>query len=64
MITDKHENASNTITVDGITFKTSGNIVFSDPEENPYFLAQSSLLEKIDGLLENGMQQFLKKLKT
>jgi hypothetical protein len=59
---DNEKPATTIITVDGVTFKTSGNIVFSDPEENPFHLAQSSLLEKIDGYLENGMQQFLKKV--
>ncbi|MFC1540724.1 hypothetical protein ACFL37_00380 [Candidatus Margulisiibacteriota bacterium] len=64
MYNQDNENPSNTITVDGVTFKTSGNIVFSDDEESPYYLAQSSLLEQFDGYLENGMQQFLKKIMT
>lgn len=61
---DDGSRATNIITVEGVIFKTSGNIVFSDTEENPFYLAQSSLLEKIDGCLENGMQQLLQKLST
>jgi hypothetical protein len=62
MIVKDMEKKSNSITIDGVTFKTSGNIVFSDDEDNPFYLAQSSLLEQFDGYLENGMQQFLKKI--
>ncbi|NQT29654.1 MAG: hypothetical protein HQ596_03690 [Candidatus Saganbacteria bacterium] len=51
----------NKITVDGLTFKTEGNIVFSDVDENPFHLAQSPLLDDMDSLLENGMALFLKK---
>lgn len=58
----KTEN-KNTITVDGITFKTSGNIVFSDSTENEFLLAQNSQLDKMENLLENGMQTLLKKIK-
>lgn len=56
--------SSNKITLDGVTFKTSGNILFTDSEDNPFCLAQSALLEKMDGFLEHGMQILFKKLKA
>jgi len=62
MTQHKTEN-NNTITVEGITFKTSGNIVFSDSTESEYLLAQNSQLDKMENLLENGMHTLLKKLK-
>lgn len=63
MAIDKNNKASDTITLNGVTFKTGGNIVFKDLDESPFYLAQSSLLEKMDGFLEHGMQLFLKKIK-
>ncbi len=54
----------NKLTLDGITYKTSGNIVFSDPEESPFHLAQSALLDQMDDFVEHGMQTLLKKIKS
>ncbi len=56
--------AQNKITLEGVTYKTSGNIVFDKDEDAPYCLAQSSLLKQMDNLLENGMQSLIKKIKT
>lgn len=64
MLKENADKSKNSITLDGITFKTSGNIMFSDPQEIPYHLAQSKLLEKMDGMLEHGMQTLLKKIKS
>ncbi|MFH1541491.1 MAG: hypothetical protein ABIE84_00170 [bacterium] len=52
---------TNTLTVDGVTYKTSGNIVFEADTENPFIMAQSTILEKLDCFIENGMRQLLKK---
>jgi hypothetical protein len=57
------EEVTNSLTLNGVTFKTSGNIVFESPEESPYVIAESPLLEKMDGILENGLQMLLKRLK-
>ena len=59
-----NEKSLNIITIDGVTFKTEGNITFSDSEEDRYYLAQGSQLEKMQGMLEHGMQMLLKKIKT
>lgn len=56
--------AQNKITLEGVIYKTSGNIVFDKDEDAPYHLAQSSLLEQMDNLLENGMRSLIKKIKT
>ena len=64
MLKDNMDKPQNKLTLDGITFKTSGNILFKDSDDNPFLLAQSPLLEKMDGFLEHGMQLFLKKIKT
>ena len=64
MLKDNTDNSQNKLTLDGITFKTSGNILFKNSDENPFLLAQSPLLEKMDGFLEHGMQLLLKKIKT
>jgi hypothetical protein len=61
MLMDFEKLASNVLTLDGIVFKTSGNILFSDSEEGSYYLAQNSRLEKIEGLTENGMNTLMKK---
>ena len=61
MHTENKEQASNTILIEGVTYKTSGNILFADSEEKSYFLAQSDLLENMNTLLENGIHGFLKK---
>ena len=53
----------NTIVVDGVIFRTGGNILFGDPAETPYYLAEGSKLEKIEGIVEHGWQTLLKKLK-
>lgn len=57
------ENPNNILILDGITFKTSGNIVFEEGEAS-YYLAESPLLEKIDGIMEHGLQTLLRKLKS
>ena len=64
MAKDKKNKTPDTLTINGVTFKTSGNIVFKDQEDSPFYLAQSSMLENFDGFLENGMQLFLKKIDT
>ncbi|OGB87719.1 hypothetical protein A3H09_00165 [Candidatus Falkowbacteria bacterium RIFCSPLOWO2_12_FULL_45_13] len=55
------EQTSNTITIEGVIYKTSGNILFAGSEEKSFFLAQSDLLENMNTLLENGIHSFLKK---
>ena len=64
MIMKEADSTSNIITLEGVTFKTSGNIIFQDAEEASYFLAQSSVLEKMEGVLEHGLQILLRKAKT
>lgn len=64
MVKDNTPKSQNKITLDGVTYKTSGNILFDDPNETPFHHAQSALLEKMDGFVEHGMQTLLKKLKT
>lgn len=61
MQNDTTDGRSNIITLNGITFKTNGNILFSDCDESPFHLAQSPLLKTLDGILEHGMQMLLKK---
>jgi len=60
-----NENCTTSITVNGILYRTGGNILFT---EDHYFLAESPLLDKIDkavehGILENGMQALLNKIR-
>ena len=64
MAKDKIDKAPNKITLNGITFKTKGNIIFGDSDEKNFHLAQSALLEKMDGVLEHGLQMLLKKIKA
>ena len=59
---------SSTLTLGGVIYKTTGNILFYDDEES-YVLAESSLLDKFDqavqaGILENGMQTLFRKIKS
>ena len=54
---------ASTLQVDGVTFKTSGNILFDTDEQNPFYLASSQILEKLDCYLEHGMQMLLKRVK-
>lgn len=63
MIKDKNEPRTNTLNLDGIVYKTSGNILFHKDEEDVFITAQSSLLDNIDGILENGMLTVMRKLK-
>jgi len=55
------------LTIGDTTYKTSGNILFSDAEEHPTFMvAESHLLDKMDsaiqkGIVENGMQSLMRK---
>lgn len=64
MTADGKDKAPNTIILNGVIFKTGGNIVFKDLDESPFYLAQSSILEKMECFLEQGMQLFLKKIKA
>lgn len=57
------------LTIGNVTYKTSGNITFSDNEDESYFLAESPLMAKMDtvfqeGFLGNGMLNLLKKFKS
>jgi hypothetical protein len=61
MVNEQDEKISTQLTLKGVTFKTGGNIVFVDES---YYLAQGSQLEKVEGLLEHGMQMLLKKIKS
>jgi predicted heme/steroid binding protein len=64
-MTKNHDGKTkNKLTLDGVIYQTSGNIVFADPEENPFHLAQSALLEQMDDFVEHGMQTLLKKIKN
>ncbi len=54
------------LTIGDTTYQTTGNILFSGGET--YVLAESQLMDKMDkaiqtGILENGMQSLLKKIK-
>ncbi len=54
------------LTIGDTVYKTTGNILFSGGET--YVLAESQLMDKMDkaiqtGILENGMQHLLKKIK-
>jgi hypothetical protein len=58
----------NCLTIGDTTYKTSGNIVFSDHEEGAYYLAESTILDNMDkaienGILVNGMQSLMKKFR-
>jgi len=58
---------SNSLTLNGVTYKTGGNIVFSDQAEGNYILAASPMLDNVDkaiekGILENGMQMLMRKV--
>jgi hypothetical protein len=60
------EETSDQLTIGNTVFKTTGNILFNGGEQ--YILAESQLMEKMDkaiqvGILENGMQSLLKKIK-
>lgn len=64
MLMFDEEKATETITIGDMLYRTGGNILF----EGQYFLAESPILEKMDktiqaGILENGMQALLKKIK-
>ncbi|MBU0671476.1 MAG: hypothetical protein KJ732_00440 [Candidatus Margulisbacteria bacterium] len=61
---NKPEGSSSSVTVNGVTFKTGGNIVFAESDDASYYLAEGSQLEKIEGMLEHGMQMLLKKIKN
>lgn len=63
MAKDNIDKSQNKITLDGVTYKTSGNIIFDDSKEIPFYHAQSTLLEKMDGFVEHGMQTLIKKIK-
>ncbi|MFA6170022.1 MAG: hypothetical protein WCW67_00770 [Candidatus Margulisiibacteriota bacterium] len=57
------------LTIGETTYKTSGNILFSDCDPAEYMIAESKALEKLDkaiqhGILENGMQMLLRRVKS
>ncbi len=57
---------TSSLTIGDTTYKTSGNIVFYG--EATYYIAESSLLNKMDsalreGILEDGMKNLLRRLK-
>jgi len=60
-------NDRTSLTIGDVTYKTSGNILFSEADENPtYVIAESRVLDKMDaaiqnGILDNGMQSLMKK---
>lgn len=56
---DSSRRKTNKITVGELTFKTSGNIIFEEEEGGSYFLAESNMLKKADGFLENGIQMLI-----
>ena len=63
----KTEMQTDHLTLGDVTFKTGGNILFHEDEDGNYFLARSTLLNKLDkaiqsGIVENGMQSLFKKL--
>ena len=60
------DETSDQLTIGDTIFKTTGNILFNGGEQ--YILAESQLMEKMDkaiqvGILENGMQSLMKKIK-
>jgi len=62
------ENSSCVLTIGETTYKTSGNIIFSDCDQAHYMIAESKALDKLDkvvqrSLLENGMQTLLRRVK-
>ena len=64
MVNDtKSEKRSNTLTIDGVTFKTSGNITFPESEETHFCIAHSAILDEMNAALENGMHSLMKKCK-
>lgn len=63
MTTKREQQESNILTIDGKTFKTQGNIVFTDQEESDYYLAEGSHLKEMDTMLEHGMRMLLNKVK-
>jgi hypothetical protein len=59
---------STSLTIGGVTYKTAGNILFSDSEESTYIIAESPILDSMDkaiedGILGNGMRSLLNKIK-
>ena len=60
------EETTDRLTIGNTIYKTTGNILFAEGET--YVLAESQLMDKMDkaiqtGILENGMQSLLKKIK-
>ena len=59
---------SSSLTIGDTIYRTAGNILFSSEDEQNYFLAESAILDKLDhaiqkGILENGMQSLMKKIR-
>lgn len=60
------ETESSSLTIGDTTYKTSGNILFSENGGGSYYLAESTVLQKMDkaiqdGILVNGMQDLITK---
>ena len=53
--------AASKLQLNGVVYKTNGNIQF---KQTDFVLASSTLLKDIDGIVENGLQTLLRKLKT
>ena len=55
------------MTIGDTTYKTGGNILFADEKEGSYLVAESTVLEKMDraiqdGILVCGMNSFVAKV--
>jgi len=64
----KTKSESNSLTIGDTIYKTGGNILFAGEENANYLVANSPMLDKMDkaiqnGIAENGMQTFIKKLR-
>ena len=64
MTTKQKPEKNNTLTINGTTFRTQGNIVFTESDDTSYYLAEGSHLKEMEGMLEHGMQMLLNKVKT
>lgn len=66
---NSRENDTCVLTIGETTFKTSGNILFSDCDPAEYIIAESKTLDNLDkafqhGILESGMQMLLRRVKS
>lgn len=65
MSKDKFETSC--LTIGNTIYRTGGNILFADEKEGSYFVAESTVLEKMDraiqeGILVCGMNSFVAKV--